>query len=55
MLPAQELGQNIDINYFYGGQFYGDANITSRMEGPGHSNGTQAVLACRRRYLHLRC
>ena len=30
---AQELGTNIDINYFYGGQFYGDANITSRMEG----------------------
>ena len=30
---AAELGQNIEINYFYGGQFYGDANITSRMEG----------------------
>ena len=29
---AAELGQNIEINYFYGGQFYGDANITSRME-----------------------
>ena len=29
---AQELGQNVEINYFYGGQFYGDANITSRME-----------------------
>ena len=25
---AAELGQNIEINYFYGGQFYGDANIT---------------------------
>ena len=24
---AKELGTNIDINYFYGGQFYGDANI----------------------------
>ena len=42
---AQELGTNIDINYFYGGQFYGDANITSRMEG-WYSNGTQAVFAC---------
>ena len=42
---AQELGQNIDINYFYGGQFYGDANITSRMEG-WYSNGTQVVFAC---------
>ena len=42
---AQELGSNIDINYFYGGQFYGDANITSRMEG-WYSNGTQVVFAC---------
>ena len=42
---AQELGTNIDINYFYGGQFYGDANITSRMEG-WYSNGTQVVFAC---------
>ena len=42
---AQELGQNIDINYFYGGQFYGDANITSRMEG-WYSNGTEIVFAC---------
>ena len=42
---AKELGTNIDINYFYGGQFYGDANITSRMEG-WYSNGTQVVFAC---------
>ena len=42
---AAELGQNIEINYFYGGQFYGDANITSRMEG-WYSNGTQVVFAC---------
>ena len=42
---AAELGQNIEINYFYAGQFYGDANITSRMEG-WYSNGTQAVFAC---------
>ena len=42
---AQELGQNIEVNYFYGGQFYGDANITSRMEG-WYSNGTQVVFAC---------
>ena len=42
---ASELGQNIEINYFYGGQFYGDANITSRMEG-WYSNGTQVVFAC---------
>ena len=37
---AQELGQNVEINYFYG-----DANITSRMEG-WYSNGTQVVFAC---------
>ena len=42
---AKELSQNIEINYFYAGQFYGDANITSRMEG-WYSNGTQAVFAC---------
>ena len=42
---AQELGTNIDINYFYGGQFYGDANITSRMEG-WYANGTEIVFAC---------
>jgi basic membrane protein A len=42
---AQELGQNVEINYFYGGQFYGDANITSRMEG-WYGNGTEIVFAC---------
>lgn len=42
---AQELGANVEVNYFYGGQFYGDANITSRMEG-WYSNGTQVVFAC---------
>ena len=42
---AAEMGTNIEINYFYGGQFYGDANITSRMEG-WYSNGTQVVFAC---------
>ena len=42
---AQESGVNIDINYFYAGQFYGDANITSRMEG-WYSTGTQVVFAC---------
>ena len=42
---AQELGTNIDINYFYGGQFYGDDSITARMEG-WYSNGTQVVFAC---------
>ena len=45
MLLLRSWAQNIDINYFYGGQFYGDANITSRMEG-WYSNGTQVVFAC---------
>ncbi len=45
MLLLRSWVTNIDINYFYGGQFYGDANITSRMEG-WYSNGTQVVFAC---------
>ncbi len=28
---AQETGNAVEVNYFYGGQFYGDANITSRI------------------------
>ena len=42
---AQELSTNVEVNYFYGGQFYGDANITSRMEG-WYASGTQIVFAC---------
>lgn len=42
---AQELGTKVEVNYFYGGQFYGDANITSRMEG-WYANGTEVVFAC---------
>ena len=42
---AQELGASCEMNYYYGGQFYGDANITSKMEG-WYSNGTQVVFAC---------
>ena len=42
---AVELGTAIEIKYTYGGQFYGDANITSRMEG-WYANGTQIVFAC---------
>ena len=30
---AVEQGTPIEINYTYGGQFYGDANITAKMEG----------------------
>ena len=42
---AQELAENMEINYFYAGQFYGDANITSRMEG-WYTSGTEIVFAC---------
>ena len=42
---AAELGTPIEINYTYGGQFYGDANITAKMEG-WYSAGTEVVFAC---------
>lgn len=42
---AQETGNAVEVNYFYGGQFYGDANITSRMEG-WYTSGTEIVFAC---------
>ena len=42
---AQETGNPVEVNYYYGGQFYGDANITSRMEG-WYTSGTEVVFAC---------
>ena len=30
---AQELGTNVQMNYYYGGQFYGDEKITAKMDG----------------------
>ena len=42
---AQEMGTNIHINYWYGGAFSGDANITAKMES-WYSGGTQVVFAC---------
>lgn len=42
---AQETGNAVEVNYYYGGQFYGDANITSRMEG-WYTSGTEVVFAC---------
>jgi len=42
---AAELGTPIEINYTYGGQFYGDANITAKMDG-WYSSGTEIVFAC---------
>lgn len=42
---AQELGVEVEVKYTYGGQFYGDANITAKMES-WYSEGTEIVFAC---------
>ena len=43
---AAELGlTDVTINYAYGNQFYGDADITAAMD-TWYSNGTEIVFAC---------
>ncbi len=42
---AEEMATNVSMNYYYGGQFYGDANITAKMDG-WYSTGTEIVFAC---------
>lgn len=42
---AEEIGVDVDVKYYYGGQFYGDDAITARMEG-WYADGTQVVFAC---------
>ena len=42
---AAEMDKQIEINYTYGGQFFGDAAITAKMEG-WYSTGTEIVFAC---------
>ncbi len=42
---AKEMGVDVQMNYYYGGQFYGDEKITSKMDG-WYSNGTQLVFSC---------
>ena len=42
---AVELGTPIEINYTYGGQFFGDANITAKMDA-WYAEGTEIVFAC---------
>lgn len=42
---AEELGVDINIKYVYGGQFYGDADITAVMD-TWYSQGTEIVFAC---------
>ena len=42
---AAELDIDVSCNYTYGGQFFGDANITAKMEG-WYAGGTEIVFAC---------
>ena len=42
---AQELDVAIEINYTYGGQFFGSPEITAKMEG-WYQAGTEVVFAC---------
>lgn len=42
---AEELGVDVNVKYYYGGQFYGDDAITARMEG-WYADGTEVVFAC---------
>ena len=42
---AAELGVNIEVNYTYGGQFYGTPETTAKMEG-WYQAGTEVVFAC---------
>ena len=42
---AQELGINVQMNYYYGAQFYGDEKITAKMDG-WYDGGTEVVFAC---------
>ena len=43
---AKELGESgVEVNYAYGNQFFGDADITAAMD-TWYSGGTQVVFAC---------
>ena len=42
---AEELGVDVEINYVYGGQFYGDGDITAAMD-TWYKGGTEVVFAC---------
>ena len=42
---AAELGVDVTINYAYGGQFYGDSDITAVMD-TWYQGGTEVVFAC---------
>ena len=42
---AAEIGADVSIEYAYGNQFYGDADITAAMD-TWYSKGTEVVFAC---------
>ena len=42
---AKELGINVELKYVYGGQFFGDADITAVMD-TWYAAGTEVVFAC---------
>ena len=42
---AVELGINVSMNYAYGNQFFGDADITAAMD-TWYADGTEIVFAC---------
>ena len=42
---AAELGADVEINYAYGNQFYGDSDITAAMD-TWYQGGTEVVFAC---------
>ena len=42
---AKEMGVNVEMNYAYGNQFYGDADITAKMD-TWYAGGTEIVFAC---------
>ena len=42
---AKEIGADVEINYAYGNQFYGDADITAAMD-TWYQGGTEIVFAC---------
>ena len=42
---AKELGINVELKYVYGGQFFGDADITAVMD-TWYAAGTELVFAC---------
>ena len=42
---AKEMNINVEMKYVYGGQFYGDGDITAVMD-TWYNNGTEIVFAC---------